>query len=381
MNGNSADAGYVSGLYEKFAELVSIDSVSFSERKMADRLIGELENLGFEVTEDDAGKVYGSDTGNIYGFLQGTDRSRPPVLLSAHMDTVVPGLGKRAVLDPGTGIVTSEGDTVLGSDDVSGIVEILEGIRLAKADPAGHGDIEVLFTIAEEVYGKGSRAFDFSRVRSKKAFVIDMSGRPGNAAVAAPSIILFDFTITGRSAHAGYDPEAGINSIAIAADIILGTRQGRLSETMTFNIGTISGGTIPNAVSGSCECRGEARSLDHDEAAAEVAALERKVKEACEARGASYTFSSEVMIRAYETGNDSGVCKDFTAACSKLGLEGRFVTTRGGSDNNVFAQHGIEGIVVSSGMQNTHTTSEYMYAEDLAVGAELVVELLRLQQA
>ncbi|MCD8045319.1 MAG: hypothetical protein LUE90_01455 [Clostridiales bacterium] len=58
-------------ILEEFLELTAIDSVSYHERQMADRLTLKLEELGFVVEEDDAGSHYGGNAGNLYGFLKG----------------------------------------------------------------------------------------------------------------------------------------------------------------------------------------------------------------------------------------------------------------------------------------------------------------------
>ena len=102
-------------LIQEFEELARIDSISFQERQMADCLKGKLKELGFEVLEDQAGEQYGGNAGNIYGFLKGT-RKGPGILLSAHMDTVQPGIGKTPVVHKDE-TITSQGDTVLGADD------------------------------------------------------------------------------------------------------------------------------------------------------------------------------------------------------------------------------------------------------------------------
>ena len=119
-------------LVNKFVSLTSVDSVSFHEGKMAGILRRELEDLGFTVYEDNAGELCGSESGNLYGYLKGTVSGARPILFSAHMDTVEPGLGKKPVVDNERRMITSSGDTVLGADDVSGMIEILEGIRLAE---------------------------------------------------------------------------------------------------------------------------------------------------------------------------------------------------------------------------------------------------------
>ena len=361
-----------------FSELVAQDSLSFEERGTADIVKRELEALGFLVTEDDAGAAYGSDTGNIYGFLEGTDHAKKPLLLSGHMDTVAPGRGKKACIDRVKGVITSNGDTVLGADDASGIAEILEGVRMAAAAPEGHGDIEVLFTVAEEVYGKGVKAFDFSRIKSDTVYVADLSGPVGRAARSAPSIITFEFEIMGRSAHAGFDPQNGINAIMIASEVISRTRQGLLDEGLTLNIGTVSGGTASNIVSDSCMCRGEARGRDHSAACRAVSDLEKRIRDCCDRAGAKYSFSSEVMIKAYETPETDMICRNFVRACSSLGMEGELITTMGGSDNNIFAEKGMKGIVISSGMMDIHTVDEYINICDLERGSRLIAELIRI---
>lgn len=50
--------------------------------------------------------------------------------------------------------------------------------------------------------------------------------------------------------------------------------------------------------------------------------------------------------------------------------------TSGGSDNNVIVNKGIEGVVLSCGMNNAHSVNEYIELEDLIKGAELVGALI-----
>ena len=82
---------------------------------------------------------------------------------------------------------------------MAGLVEILEGIRSVKEAGVPHRDIEILFTIAEELYIKGSSVFDFSKVRAKEAYVLDISGPVGSAAYKAPSLISYQVVVTGKA--------------------------------------------------------------------------------------------------------------------------------------------------------------------------------------
>ena len=57
-------------ILKEFEELISIDSLSFAEREMADRLKEKLTGLGFEVREDSAGVRENGTAGNVYGYLK-----------------------------------------------------------------------------------------------------------------------------------------------------------------------------------------------------------------------------------------------------------------------------------------------------------------------
>lgn len=189
-------------LTQDFLNLTAVSSESLDERRTADLLKMKLQETGFSVFEDDAGQKLGGNAANLYGFLNGTI-SGEPLLFSAHMDTVKPGMNKKPILHEG-GVFTSDGTTVLGADDAAGLAEILEGIRSVRESGQPHRDIEILFPVAEEIYIQGSGVFDFDRIRAKEAYVLDMSGEVGSAAVRAPSLISFRVTVNGRASHAGF---------------------------------------------------------------------------------------------------------------------------------------------------------------------------------
>lgn len=375
--GNQMEKGIevdINHIQREFEELTAIDSVSRSERQMADKMKELLQDIGFTVVEDEAGDVIGGDAGNLYGFLRGR-LPGPPILLAAHMDTVRPGHHKQAV-DDGKGRITSTGDTVLGADDVAGIVEILEGIRSVRRRRLPHRDIEVIFSVAEESYCKGAGVLDYSRIHAKDAYVLDMSGPVGSAAIQAPSIVSFQVTLEGKAAHAGFEPEKGIHAIALMSQAISQIRQGHLDEETTLNIGTISGGSATNIVPERCVCRGEVRSYNHQKALQAVDTVNTAFAEAVEGTQADYQIQVDIHLEAYEVRKNDPVVLRFQRACERLGLPGNLVSTFGGSDNNQFVRHGLRGIVLSCGMYNVHSVHEYTTLEDLAAGARLVAELV-----
>lgn len=359
---------------DEFQELTAIDAPSFGEREMADRLIPKLKELGFKVEEDNAGDHFGGNAGNLYAYLPGT-LPGDPILLSGHMDTVEPSKGKKGIIGE-DGVIRSAGKAVLGADDVAGLVEILEGIRSVKETGAAHRDIEILFAIAEELYIKGSSVFDFSKIRAKEAYVLDISGPVGSAAYKAPSLISYQVTVTGKASHAGFDPEHGIHAIAIASEAITQIRQGHVDEETTCNIGLIEGGSGTNIVPEKCTVKGEIRSYSHEKAIHCVEEVGNTFKKVAEKYGAASELTYEVHLIAYETAKDSVPVKRFEKVSKELGLAGELVETFGGSDNNSFAKNRIPGLVLSNGMYQAHSVNEYTTIKDLVAGAELIAGLI-----
>ncbi len=181
------------------------------------------------------------------------------------MDTVSPGNNKKIILNDG-GTITSDHTTVLGADDRVGIAGIIEAYTRVIEENLDHPPIEFLFTVAEEVYGLGSAALDYSRIRSRIAFAPDCSGEYGVYSSCEPTLISFEVHIKGKASHAGYEPEKGINAIAVAAAAISRIKQGWADDHTTLNIGIIEGGSVTNAVPENCFIKGEIRSGVHEDA-------------------------------------------------------------------------------------------------------------------
>lgn len=358
---------------ETFAGLVAVDSPSLRERNMADHLKKLFADIGIVLEEDDSASETGSDAGNLYGYVKGN--GGPSLLLSAHMDTVMPGYGKKAVFHE-DGKVTGSGSTVLGADDVSGITEIYEALRYLKKTGRPHRDVELLFTTGEELYGKGAKAFRYEKIRSRSAVVLDLSGRIGDVAYAAPTIISFEAEVFGKAAHAGFCPENGIHAVKACCEAVSLLSQGHIGEDITANIGQISGGEGVNIVPEKCAVKGEIRSMCHEKAV-DMAKQYRQVFSDCsEKYGARLKWREQTDIQAYETSLQSGIAVGYEQACKQAGVAPRWIKTFGGSDNNVFALNGIEGIVAACSMNNVHSCGEYANVAEMAKVSEILIELI-----
>lgn len=364
-------------LIRTFCRLVSFDSPSYGERKICDCLKETLQQLGLTVTEDSAAEKIGGTAGNLYAVLPATAgmETLPPLLFSAHMDTVEPSRGKQAIVHS-DGTITSGGDTVLGADDCAALAAILEALSVIRENQLPHRTIEVLFSAAEETYCTGIGAFDFNRIQAKEAYILDMSGPVGGAAIQAPTILSFRITVHGRASHAGFIPEAGIHAIGTAASAIHSLKNGWLDEQTTRNIGTISGGSQTNIVSETCVVTGEIRSFSHASAMAAWEETQTAFRSAALQTGAEVELAYTIHVHAYHTPENHPVVKRFETACRKQGISSFLRSTMGGSDNNPLSQHGIVGIVLATAMNNTHSCTEYTSADELRRISAITTELM-----
>ena len=358
-------------LIDSFVKLVGIDNPSHGERGICDFIKAELSSLGIEAREDGSAAVTGGNCGNLYAFVDGEGE---PLLLSAHMDSVDPARGKRAVIAD-DGRITSAGDTVLGADDLSGVAVILEALRSVKESGARHRPIELVFDAAEETYCDGIQQFDFASLKSKQGYIFDWTGAVGEAAYQAPAIISFKAEIKGKAAHAAFSPEEGVHAIKAAAAAVAAVECGRVGDT-TVNIGMISGGAADNVVPENCVLTGEVRGFDNDTVYERLALIERAVTDAAEGLGASVKFSTQPLCLAYRVDPDGEVASRFRTACADVGLEPKLVVTYGGSDNNHCFHHGVSGLVVACGMNNCHSCSEYSDVNELINAARLAEALM-----
>lgn len=363
-------------ILKTFQELVCIDSPSLKERKIADYLKKRFEKLGIILQEDEGGKKCGSDSGNLYAYVKGS-LPGDSILLSAHMDTVSPAYNKKAVLHK-NGKITSDGTTVLGADDMAGITSICEAVSYIKENGIKHRDFELLFTVGEELYCQGAKQFDFHCIKSTQAYVLDLSGEVGTAAYAAPTILSFQAHIVGKAAHAGFAPEQGIHAIKAAAHAVSELTLGRIDEDTTANVGIIKGGEGKNIVPSECMVQGEIRSLRHEKALKTAEEYHKIFEKEAASLGAGLEWKEEIHVQAYQTARESRTVREYEKVCESLSIPVKFLHTFGGSDNNVFAKNGIEGLVIATAMFGVHSCEEYTYIEELEKVFRIVEGLLTI---
>ncbi|HEY0099477.1 MAG TPA: M20/M25/M40 family metallo-hydrolase [Pyrinomonadaceae bacterium] len=365
-------------------ELVQIDSVSRKERDVAERIKKYCEEMGATVEIDDAGEKVGGNSGNVIARFPGTIPDAETIMMSAHMDTVVPGEGVKPIVEGD--IIRSDGTTVLGGDDKSGCAVILETIRCLQEQNIPHAPIEAVFSICEEVGLLGAKHVDTSKLKAKYGLVFD-SDDPGFLFTKGPSADHMDFKIYGLESHAGVAPEEGISAIRIAAEAIHNMKLGRIDHETTANIGVIEGGKATNITTNFVLLRGEARSLDDKKLEAQTAHMIKCLEDAAakwEVTVAGVTTKGRVeshVTREYsgmDVPDSSRVVQLVYKAAARLGQKVETLASGGGCDANIFNKRGIECANFGTGMRAIHTVKEWLDVKDLYASAEMTLEVLKV---
>lgn len=355
-------------IVKTFVNLVEIPSPSWQEKKVMDYIIGRFKSLGAECIQYPCGESY-----NLLIKIAG-DKTRTTILLSGHMDTVVPCENVRAVVTDTK--ITSDGKTVLGSDDKAAIAIFIEAIEYIKKNKIPHGDIEILLTCAEELGLKGIKGFDLSRLNSKYGFVFDSSGDIGRIIVKAPFHSNMQIRIKGRASHAGMAPEKGINAIRVLSEIITLLPDGRIDEETTINAGIISGGRATNIVAEEATCDLEVRSIVKSKMSDVEKNVRETVKKICAKYGAKAAIKRNLEYAGFVISETDPVAVLTSRAMKKIKLKPEFVAMGGGSDTNIINSSKIRAINLSCGMQKIHSTDEFIMIKNLVNGARLVISLI-----
>lgn len=369
-------------LAASFTELCEIDSPSRREGRISRHLQQVFRELGAtEIVEDDSAGRTGSESGNLIirfaGALECT-----PIFFSCHMDTVQPAEGVR--VKRSGDLFTSEGDTVLGSDDKSGLAACIEAMRVLRENERPYRPVEFVITTCEEIGLVGAKALEPALVRAREGYALDSSGF-ARVITHAPAANRLTITVTGVAAHAGLHPEWGVSALILAARALARVPSGRIDEETTANFGTISGGAASNIVPEKVVIEGEVRSHS-------MAKLERvteEVREIFTATVAAWTDPTgsakgtpavDVAVRqdfpVMQLEREEPVLRRVEAAARSIGMTLTYERAGGGSDANIFNGNGLATAIVATGMTNVHSTKEQVELQDMVDLTRLLLALL-----
>ncbi len=222
---------------------------------LASRLAGAFADLPGEIRLSEPTPVEAIDAaGTVFEVPHGRNlhlavRPQAPVqlLFTGHMDTVFaadhPFQGLRW-LEPG--VLNGPGV----ADMKGGIAVMLAALKAVEASPlASRIGYDVILNSDEEVGSLGSAELIARAAAGKRAaLTYEPSALPdGTFAGARPGSGNFSFTVTGKSAHAGRNPEDGRNALVAAADLALRLKHG-VGPQLSVNPARIDGGSPNNVV-------------------------------------------------------------------------------------------------------------------------------------
>ena len=241
-------------IIERFISYVKIDSQSNAESEetpstktqwdIANKIVKDLKDIGLSrVSIDENAYIYATLPSNIkkkcpiIGFISHFDTSpdfsgtniKPQIIENYNGGDIVLNKKNNIVLSSeyfpeikqyiGQKIITTDGNTLLGSDDKAGVCEIVSAMEYLINNPdIKHGEIKIGFTPDEEI-GRGAHKFDVAKFGADWAYTMDGSqiGELEYENFNAASAII---KIKGRIVHPGYAKGKLVNSMYYASKFI-----------------------------------------------------------------------------------------------------------------------------------------------------------------
>lgn len=401
-------------LLDRFTRYVKVETTAVEETKdypsspgqleLGRMLVDELKALELsDVSQDENGIVWATVPGNVPGA--------PTIAWLAHMDTspeftaksvkpivhrnyngkdiTLPGDSTRIIrVDETEGmadlvgktLVTSDGTTLLGADDKSGLAVIMTAAAQLMAHPElKHGPIRVIFTCDEEV-GRGTDKLDLAKIGAAVGYTLDGDGEAGleNETWSANVAVV---TITGKNIHPGYAKGRMINAIRLAAQFVERIPWHWLSpETTEGRDGFLHPYVIEGGVP-ETKIRVLLRSFvtaELDTQAKVLHAIADTIR--AEHPGARIDIEIKEQYRNMieYLAKDPRAVKLAEQAIRAAGLTPKFKSIRGGTDGSKLSEKGLPTPNLSVGMHNFHSPLEFAVLEQMESAVKILVELAQL---
>ena len=246
-------------MMDLWQDLVNQDSpASYREGVdlVAKRVFKELEEAGASTRWDEEGKA-------LIAEIPGD--SRAPVLLLGHMDTVFP-VGEAARRS-----FTVEGSRVTGPgalDMKGGVAVMLSALKALHSAGFSGRPLKVILVSDEEIAHNGSKATVMLQREARgcaACFNCETGYEDNSLVIGRKGGVVFKAAVHGIAAHAGNNPRQGRSAIwEMAKKIDDIQNMTDRDKGITFNVGTIKGGTVSNAIPDYCEVEGDIRFQDPD---------------------------------------------------------------------------------------------------------------------
>lgn len=368
---NASHAAFLSDL----AELVNVDCGTHNKAGV-DR-VGEWISARCAAWEWEMERFPLTEHGDCWlARVHGHGEGR--ILLMGHLDTVYPD-GTAAARPMrfegpkiiGPGVCDMKGGLLVG-------IYALRALQLAKFHD--FAEIAFFFNSDEEIGSPSSRPIYEPIVREMDAALVLESARAnGDIVSARKGSGEFTLRVTGKSAHAGVEPEKGANAVVELAHQIIALHDlNGLAPGVTVNPGVIGGGTVSNVVPAEAWVVVDVRAIDPAGAEAITHALTR-ISAQTTLPGThaviSGTISYPPMARTPAVRLLAELARE---SARELGFEINDVATGGASDANVLASLGLpvlDGLGPIGGLD--HSPNEYIEAESFSPRAGMVAGLIQ----
>lgn len=233
-------------LIDLFCELASIPSPSLKEEKVVNKILNIFKDNNIEASTD----TYG----NIRAKVEATDKSKKPLLLSAHMDVV--GDDSPVNIRLNGNIIETDKTRTLGADDKAGVAAaIMLAIETSKNKELKHGGLEIVFTRDEEQTMSGIHNIKMNEIDSEYILVLD-ADKMGQIQFAGASYTKLTVNVEAfKGGHSGIDidDKTRVNAAKLIAELADKIPQGVYKKDefgiiTSINLGVIIGGGIETAV-------------------------------------------------------------------------------------------------------------------------------------
>ncbi len=221
------------------AELVSIESITGNESRVAEYLYNRLKDSGYQIEKQTV-------TTGRYNLL--AVKGAPRILFCTHMDTVAPFIPFSS-----TGTIMRGRGTCDAKGSMASM--LIAGEQLAAE---GRDDIGFLFVAGEETNSDGAKKAGELGLQSE--YIILGEPTDNRIAAAQKGTMVFRVEVKGQAGHSAL-PSSGRSAVHKMAALLNGWLDSDwgadpLRGETTLNIGTVRGGTAPNVIAPGCVAEG-----------------------------------------------------------------------------------------------------------------------------
>lgn len=285
-----------------------------------------------------------------------------------------------ALLDHlGHTLITSDGTTLLGSDDKAGVAVLMQLAEDLLHDPAPRPELRLLFTVDEEI-GRGVDHLDLARFGADVAYTLDGGGVGG---IYAETFHAAEATITveGVTVHPGYARGVLVNAARIVAEIVAALPADEAPDTTDGRQGYFYPHTIAPGETGRASVRILLRDFEADGMRRRKELVRRLAIEAAQRHPRAKVHvrieDSYRNMRDYIEATDPRAVDFAVEAARAVGLEPELRRVRGGTDGARLSERGIPTPNLFTGGHDFHSRFEWNTVENLITTLGFVKALVR----